>query len=68
MMNFVGENGTIINYNSDLSGQVRIVSAYDTGKELEVSGEDLLEFVAEYVRNKKIASIEQMDTEELLQI
>ena len=56
---------TIFNYNSDLSGDVILINK-DTKAEFVVPGKDILEFVANYVRDKNIATIEDMNTEEIL--
>ena len=56
---------TIFNYNSDLSGDVILINK-DTKAEFVVPGKDILKFVANYVRDKKIATIEDMNTEEIL--
>ena len=58
---------TRFHYNSDLSGEVEIVKKDSTPRRrLHVHGEDLLAFVAEYVRGKAISRIEDMSVEELL--
>ena len=59
------ESKTIFNYNSDLSGDVILINK-DTKAEFVVPGKDILDFVANYVRDKKIATIEDMNTEEIL--
>ncbi len=56
--------GTTFHYNSDLSGDVIIVSPgyMDT----TVPAICLLEFVADYVRGEKIAALEQATTRQIL--
>ena len=50
---------TRFNYNSDLSGEVRIVSQGAGGHEdVQIPGEALLAFVAHYVRNRRISALE----------
>lgn len=52
-------------FNGDLSGGVTITDQR-TQQTMEVLGQDLLAFVAEVVRMRKIAAIEQASTETLL--
>lgn len=54
-------------HNSDLSGEVRIFCD-TTGNAVDVDMDDLLDFVAEIVRKKKISELEQASTERLLGI
>lgn len=56
---------TRIHYNSDMSGNI-IIQHKDYELELSVLGEDILDFVAEYVRSQKISKLEQMDSKKLL--
>ena len=58
---------TTIHYNSDMSGNCHIINS-ETGEVVEVPCEDILDFVASYVRMQKIGKLEQMDTKELLRI
>jgi hypothetical protein len=51
-------------YNSDLSGKV-IITTVD-GDSIEVDGNDILSFVAEFIRMERIDKIEQLTTDELL--
>ena len=67
-------------YNSDLSGDVKIIKKLTEDEmknmstaeiiaaqcEIEVPGHILLDFVADYVRNERIAKLEQMSTDEIL--
>ena len=53
----------IINYNSDMSGDITIVT--EKG-ELDVSGEDILKFVSTYIVSEKISQLENSDPLELL--
>lgn len=55
----------IINHDGDYKGECYIIDK-ETKTQIKVSCEDLLEFVAEYIRSKRIAKIENMDTDELL--
>jgi len=70
MHTYKATNGTVFNSNADLSGLVEISGgAISTNPStFGVDGDDLLEFVAEYVRNQAIAEIEDADTEALLQM
>ena len=56
-----------IHYNSDMSGDCFIVNK-ETGQRVDVSCEDILDFVANYVRNRKIEILEQMGTDDVLGI
>ena len=69
-----GKNGTVILYNPDLS-QVRIsldvINVERTSQfecEVMLDGQDLLDFVADYVRGVRIARLEEIDTGEVLGI
>ena len=66
-MNIHTFNGkkTRIHYNSDMSGNIIIQHKYYE-LELSILGEDILDFVAEYVRSQKISKLEQMDSKEIL--
>jgi hypothetical protein len=61
------KNGTLFHFNSDLSGEV-IVRNSPAGDELHVNGEDLVEFVVDFVRRKRIAALEEMSDEIVLGI
>ena len=59
---------TLFHFNADLSGAVMIVKR-DKGKSfesLEVPGEDLIRFIAEWVANQKISELEDMEPHEVL--
>ncbi|MFW6030482.1 MAG: hypothetical protein ACOCRO_09550 [Halanaerobiales bacterium] len=62
MHTYEGKSATF-HYNSELYGSVSIIKE---NQEVKVSGKDLLDFVAEYVRSKKIEQLEQMTSKELL--
>jgi hypothetical protein len=70
---FHGDQGTIIHYNSDMSGDVQVIRrVHDAdGNEgeperVEVPGQDLLDFAASIVQHRMISRIEGMTTEEIL--
>lgn len=74
MHSFQGLYGlTKINYNSDLS-KVLIHVAKDKVEDgtvetyvwVEIDGELLLDFVADYIKRRKIEEIKQMNTKEIL--
>jgi len=65
MHTFEGKK-TRIFYSSDLSGDVIVVVSKETTLEMEVPGQDLLDFVAEHVRQQRITQLEDMTTEALL--
>ena len=56
-----------IHYNSDMSGEVNICDKI-TDKELIVEAQDILDFVADYIRNEKIGMLEQMSTDNILHL
>jgi len=60
-------NKTRIHYNSDMSGDCIIFNKEDK-QEIRVSCEDILDFVANYVRIQKISKLEQMETKDVLGI
>lgn len=64
MHTFIGKYGTRIFHNGDYSGVAKIID--DNDKEFKIEIEELLDFVAEYVRSTMIERIEQAETEELL--
>lgn len=62
----------IFKYDSDLSGDVIIskenLADPENPVEFPVSGEAILAFVAEFVRNQRISQLEQASTNEILGI
>ena len=60
---FEAENGTRFHHNSDLSGNVTIVTKEGT---LAVPGDDLVEFWMENVRVNLIEAVEQLDLKKLV--
>lgn len=66
MHHYEGTNKTDFHHNSDFSGDVIIITK--DGKQFEIPGQDILEFVAyTYVMSKKISVIEDMDYLQLLE-
>lgn len=63
MLTFNHSKGYVI-YNSDLSGDVTIINEHR--EQLAVSGPMLLSFVANHVRNRRIAALEQAEDWEIL--
>ena len=57
---------TIIHYDSDVATGKVIIRNKHYDLELSVSGEDIIDFVAEYVREEKIGKLEQMNSKEVL--
>jgi hypothetical protein len=57
-------NNTQFHYNSDMSGEV-IIMVND--QEFRVEGDDLIEFVLDRLRDKKIGKLEEMTTNDLKQ-
>jgi hypothetical protein len=69
MHTFTSSDGYTFHYNSDLSGHVEVsYKSWEKApvRQVYVSGRALKEFVAESIRNERIAVLEQMTTEELL--
>lgn len=64
MHTFKGDKVNIF-YNGDYSGEIEIVNK-DSRERLKIDFEEILEFVSEYVRNKKIEEIENMDYKDIL--
>lgn len=64
MRTFSGKRGTQIHHHGDYSGEARISIA--GGPEIQVPCADLLDFVAEYVRDARIAAAESAKTADLL--
>lgn len=54
-----------IHYNSDFSGEAIIYNKNDH-TEIRVDSQDLINFVAEYVRSKKVSQLENMNSDEIL--
>ena len=59
-------NGFLFHHNSDMGGDVIIVNK-NNGEELEVDGQAILDFVANYIRNEKIAKLENSTNKEILE-
>lgn len=57
-----------IHYDADIKTGECIVINKETGEEIRVLGSDLLDFVAGYVRQQKIAKIESAGTIDILKI
>ena len=68
MHTYVSDNGTVFNFNSDMSGQVIIVRSTGS-EEFRISVEDLIEFVAfNVILSNKIQKLENMDWEDLVNL
>ncbi|TVX85599.1 hypothetical protein [Paenibacillus agilis] len=67
MHSFKKKSATFI-YHGDFGGEVYIVGNTEEGIEtkIKVDSEDIIDFVAEYVRKEMIDCIESMDSRELL--
>lgn len=61
-------NSCIIHYNSDFSGNVEIVTGVKGDNRVQVSGKDLLDFIAIHVRDKMISQLENASTKDILGI
>ena len=64
MYTHVAKDTTFI-YNGDLSGNVTITRH---GKEIQVPGSELIEFIAGHVQRTRIAALEGMSENEILGI
>ena len=53
-----------IHFNSDMSGEVHICNK-ESNEEIQVEGQDILDFVANYVRHEKISVLEQAETKDI---
>lgn len=56
-----------IHFNSDMSGDIVIHDTSETATVI-IEGQDILNFVASYIRNEKISKLENMSTNELLDL
>lgn len=56
-----------IHHNSDMSGEINICDK-NSDKKLAVEAQDILDFVAEYIRAERIGMLEQMSTDGILQL
>jgi len=70
MHTFIGSQGTIFNYNSDMSGKVDIRATRENGmfSNFQIPAFDILEFIAEFVKLERFKKLEQMDAHELLDL
>lgn len=67
MHSFYGKSVNI-HYDSDLiSGECIIVNK-ESGEEIRVSGSDILDCVAQYVKDKRISELENANTAKILGI
>lgn len=57
-----------IHYDADVKTGECIIINKETGEEIRANGRDLLNFVAEYVREQKIVKIESAGTTDILGI
>lgn len=57
----------VIHHNSDLSGNIHIVEV-GSNKQLMIPSEDILGFIASFVRDQRISELEQATDHEILQI
>lgn len=65
MRSFKASNGTLFNYNSDLSGDIIVRDSDGLGVEHSIPGEDLAEFIWECLEKpRRIAELEATDWRE----
>ncbi len=77
---FEGENGTFFHANSGLSGEVsitrpkpmsngvctRLLPVITSADKLEISGDDLVAFVVNHIRSRRIAALENASDEDII--
>lgn len=56
-----------IHFNSDMNGDCEIIEK-ESGTSIKIPCEDILDFVADYVRSQRIGMLEQMSTENILDL
>lgn len=56
-----------IHHNSDMSGEVYICDK-NSDDELKVEAQDILDFVANYIRAERIEKLEQMNADSILHL
>ncbi len=61
---FIVDNVNFI-FNGDYSGMVKIIMSNNN---IEIPCKAILEFVANYIRDKKIEKLEQMSSDEIFEI
>lgn len=60
-------NNRIFVHHGDYSGDIDVYSKYDPqNKQASIPMQDILEFVAEYIRSTRISILEQMQPEEII--
>lgn len=80
MHTYEGKNGTLFHANSDLSGEVfitrpkptsnsvctRLLPVITSDDKLEISGADLVAFVVNHIRDRRIAALENASDEDII--
>lgn len=66
-MNTFNGKSVKVFHNSDYSGDCLIINK-ETNKEMNILTDDLIDFVAEYVKKQKIKDIEYMTSMEILRL
>jgi hypothetical protein len=64
MHTFKGESCRI-HHNSDMSGDLHIIKSH-TEEQIVIEAEDILKFVAEYIRSERVGEIESKDWREFV--
>lgn len=57
-----------IHYDLDISSSECVIVNKESGEGIRVSGSDILDFVADYIKCKKISELENADTMKILGI
>ena len=66
-MNTFNGKSVKVFHNSDYSGDCLIINK-ETNKEMNILTDDLIDFIAEYVKKQKIKDIEYMTSMEILRL
>lgn len=67
MHTWFGKKDLVINHNGDYSGDWIMHFKSDPDFSLRVPSSDMLEFFADYIRDKRISAIEDKSTEQILE-
>lgn len=66
MHSMTAKKGTGFSFNPDFSGEIIIIAR--DGRRIEVPGSDVLQVVASFVANQRIAKLEDQSADEILGI
>ncbi len=57
-----------IHHDYDIKGGNCIIIEKESGNEIRCNGDDLLDFIALYIKNKKISKLEMANTDDIFNI